>query len=184
MKFLTFQKNKRQQGMALILAIGFLAVLSILGAVVMRVSTQDMKSSGLVVPTQKAFYVADRAVEYALNRDMIYYLNPMGTPPTPTADLVNGTVSSGMTHKEIIEAGEDKISLESGKVEDLGASALPPYLASVHGSDFGANLYHVKVKTMANKGDANLEADAHVDAAIIRLYKKDDDQIFRTSGEG
>ena len=65
MKLLTFQKNKRQQGMALILAIGFLAVLSILGAVVMRVSTQDMKSSGLVVPAQKAFYVADRAVEYA-----------------------------------------------------------------------------------------------------------------------
>jgi hypothetical protein len=184
MKFLTFQKNKRQQGMALILAIGFLAVLSILGAVVMRVSTQDMKSSGLVVPAQKAFYVADRAVEYALNRDMIYYLNPMGTPPTPTADLVNGTVSSGTTHKEIIEAGEDKISLESGKVEDLGASFLPPYLASVHGSDFGANLYHVKVKTMANKGNTNLEAAAHVDAAIIRLYKKDDDQIFRTSGEG
>ena len=152
MKFLTFQKNKRQQGMALILAIGFLAILSILGAVVMRVSTQDMKASGLVVPSQKAFYVADRAVEYALNRDMIYYLNPMGTPPTPTADLVNGTV--------------------------------PPYLASIHGSDFGANLYHVKVKTMANKGNTNLEAAAHVDAAIIRLYKKDDDQIFRTSGEG
>jgi hypothetical protein len=179
MKFLTFQKNKRQQGMALLLAIGFLAVLSILGAVVMRVSTQDMKSSGLVVPAQKAFYVADRAVEYALNRDMIYYLNPMAG--TPTANLYSGTVPSGATHKEIIEVGELDISLESGLVEDLGESSLPPYLASVHGSDFGANLYHVKVKAVAYK-DTPAEADSHIDADIVRLYKKDDDQIFRTTG--
>jgi hypothetical protein len=182
MKFLTLQQDRRQKGMALILAIGFLALLSILGAVVMRVSTQDMKASGAVVPKQKAFYVADRAVEYALNRDMIYYLNPMAG--TPTANLVTGTVTSGLTHKQIIETGELNISMESGTVEDLGESGLPPYLASIHGSDFGANLYHVKVKTMAYKGNPTLEASAHVDAAIVRLYKKDDDQIFRTSGGG
>jgi hypothetical protein len=179
MKFLTFQKAHRQKGMALILAIGFLAVLSILGAVVMKVSTSGMKASGMVVPKQKAFYVADRAVEYALNRDMIYYLNPMAG--TPTANLYSGTVPSGATHKEIIEVGELDISLESGIVEDLGESSLPPYLASVHGNDFGANLYHVKVKAMAYK-DTPVEAEAHIDAAIVRLYKKDDDQIFRTTG--
>ena len=180
MKILTLQQDCRQKGMALILAIGFLAVLSILGAVVMKVSTSGMKASGAVVPKQKAFYVADRAVEYSLNRDMIYYLNPMAG--TPTANLVTGTVSSGTLHKEIIEAGEQNVSLEYGTVEDLGASNLPPYLASIHGSDFGANLYHVKVKTMAYKNTPS-EAEAHVDAAIVRLYKKDDDQIFRTTGE-
>lgn len=180
MKLFTFQQDHRQKGMALILAIGFLAVLSILGAVVMKVSTSGMKASGLVVPKQKAFYVADRAVEYALNRDMIYYLNPMAG--TPTANLITGTVSaSGDTHKQIIELGEANVSLESGLVEDLGESNLPPYLASIHGSDFGANLYHVNVKAVAYK-DKPAEADAHIDAAIVRLYKKDDDQIFRTTG--
>jgi hypothetical protein len=138
-----------------------------------------MKASGLVVPKQKAFYVADRAVEYALNRDMIYYLNPMAG--TASANLHSDTVPSGKTHKEIIELGETNVSLESGTVEDLGESNLPPYLSSVHGSDFGANLYHVKVKAMAYKGTPS-EADSHIDAAIVRLYKKDDDQIFRTSG--
>ena len=177
MKFLTFQQDHRQKGMALILAIGFLAVLSILGATVIKVSTSGMKASGMVVPKQKAFYVADRAVEYALNRDMIYYLSA----GTPTANLVTGTASSGVTHKEIIEVGELNISLESGTVEDLGVSSLPPYLASMHGSDFGANLYHVKVRAVAYK-DTPAEADAHIDAAIVRLYKKDDDQIFRTTG--
>jgi hypothetical protein len=179
MKFLTFQQDHGQKGMALILAIGFLAVLSILGAVVMKVSTSGMKASGMVVPKQKAFYVADRAVEYALNRDMIYYLNPMAG--TSTANLVTGTVTTGETHKVIIEIGEPNISLESGLVEDLGESSLPPYLSSVHGSDFGANLYHVKVKAVAYKGTP-AEADSHIDAAIVRLYKKDDDQIFRTTG--
>jgi hypothetical protein len=177
MKFLTFQQDHRQKGMALILAIGFLAILSILGALVMKVSTSGMKASGMVVPKQKAFYVADRAVEYALNRDMIYYLSA----GTPTANLVAGTASSGVTHKDIIEVGELNISLESGTVEDLGVSNLPPYLASMHGSDFGANLYHVKVKAVAYK-DTPVEADAHIDAAIVRLYKMDDDQIFRTTG--
>ena len=57
--------------------------------------------------------------------------------------------------------------------------SLPPALAAAHGSEFGANMYHVSVKTKAGTG--RLERETHVNASIVRLFKMDDDQIFRTS---
>ena len=56
MKYLLFKKQNRQKGLALILAIGFLAILSILGAVVMDVATNDLKNSSSHLPQQQAFY--------------------------------------------------------------------------------------------------------------------------------
>ena len=81
------------KGLALILAIGLLLVLSILGAVVMKVSLEDFKRSSTFNPQREAFYVADRTVEYAMNRDIIYSLM---TPNVPL-DLAAGS------HKTIIE---------------------------------------------------------------------------------
>ena len=74
MNFKTFQNHNRQKGMALILAIGFLAVLSILGAVVMKVSTQGLSASATTLPKRQSFYAADRSVEYAMNRDILINL--------------------------------------------------------------------------------------------------------------
>ncbi|MCK4508333.1 MAG: pilus assembly PilX N-terminal domain-containing protein [Desulfuromonadales bacterium] len=170
MKFKTLHTNNRQNGMALILAIGFLAVLSILGAVVLRVSTQDLKATASLEPRRQAFYVADRAVEYAMNRDIIYSLTSGG-------EVV---LADGGTHQATIE--RDGVgTLTAGTVtfipsEDL---AMPDQLAELHGNDFGVVLYHVNVKAKAALG-----ATANIDASIVRLFKKDDDQIFRTSGGG
>lgn len=180
MRFSTLQKANGQQGMALILAIGFLAVLSILGAVVLQVSMRDLKSSSATKPRQNAFYAADRAVEYAMNRDIVMTL-PVGGTVDLIADDVkksNNTTIAGLKHKTVIDdAGPGWI--ESGSVSDLGPRNLPPHMAAMHGSDFGANLYHVHVKA-----SATLSQPAHIDANIVRLFKMDSDQIFRTSSGG
>ena len=42
----TLRRGNRQKGMALIFAIGFLAVLSILGAIVLNVATRDLTGAG------------------------------------------------------------------------------------------------------------------------------------------
>jgi hypothetical protein len=170
MKCLTLQAQKSQKGLALILAIGFLAVLSILGAVVMDVATRDLKNSSSFFPKRQAFYVADRTVEYSMNRDIIYSLNS-----GETIDLGTGT------HKATIEKDSNGGELISASVtfipsEDL---AMPDQLAELHGNDFGVVLYHVNAKSKAALG-----ATSNVDASIVRLFKKDDDQIFRTSGGG
>lgn len=164
-----------EKGMALILAIAMLAILSILGAVVMEVSTRDLGQSATFMPARQAFYTADRAVEYSMNRDIIINLSPGAT-----VNLMNDdTISPGtLTHKQIIEAGSVG-TLTTGSITDLGVNELPPSVAAMYGSEFGANFYHVEVRTTA---PAN--AQSHVNASIIRLFKSDDDTIFRTSGGG
>jgi hypothetical protein len=169
MNFKMLNKKNSQKGMALILAIGFLAVLSILGAVVLQVSTRDMKASAGFEPRRQAFYVADRAVEYAMNRDIVYSL-----ASGATVDLNTGA------HKATIE--RDGVgTLTAGTVRFIPSDdlAMPDQLAELHGNDFGVVLYHVKAQSQAPLG-----ATANIDASIVRLFKKDDDQIFRTSGGG
>ena len=192
MNFKTLQSKNRQKGMALILAIGFLAVLSILGAVVMRVSLRGLQGTADILPNQQALYAADRTVEYSMNRDIILNLGVDGevvlavedsaNPGTslPGANVLDASGASlGVTHDVVIDSlGVGTIT--SGSVTDVGPRGLPPHLAALHGSEFGANLYHVNVKAKS----AALNKTTHVDAAIVRLFKMDDDQIFRTSGGG
>jgi hypothetical protein len=179
MRFQTLQKQNRQQGMALILAIGFLAILSILGAIVLNVSTQDLSGTTTSLPNQRSLYAADRSVEYAMNRDIIMNLAQNGI-----IDLMNDEVKlangsgAGVNHKVVIDSTVPG-TLLAGTVTDVGPRNLPPHLAAIHGSEFGANLYHVNVKTTAP-----LAKETHVDASIVRLFKLDDDQIYRTSGGG
>lgn len=180
MKLKTTQAHNRQKGMALILAIGFLAILSILGAVVLNLATEGIKESAEFLPRRLSFYTADRAVEYAMNRDIIINLPVNGTVNLVNDEvkLANGTTVSGVTHKSIIEKNSIG-TLLSGTVTDIGPRSLPPAMAAIHGSEFGANLYHVSVEAQADLG-----GKTHIDASIVRLFKLDDDQIFRTSGGG
>ncbi|NJC89334.1 MAG: hypothetical protein FIB02_12530 [Desulfuromonas sp.] len=175
-----------EEGMALLLAIAFLAILSILGAVMLDVATRDLKEGGTFMPARQAFYTADRAVEYSVNRNIIIDLEPQ-----TQIDLFNnlkyrvnndGSLTSlGATatdHKAIIN-GAGVGTLVSGSVTDLGPNELPPSVSAVYGSEFGANFYNVEVETNAPGG-----AQSRVNASIVRLFKSDDDTIFRTSGGG
>jgi hypothetical protein len=175
MKAKNASQRRGERGIALILAIGFLAVLSILGAVVLTVTTRDLGGSATFTPGRNAFYTADRAVEYSMNRDIIINLSP-----GETVDLMTVEVPStpGILHHQVIdEAGSGR--LVSGTVTDLGPNELPPSVSALFGSDFGANFYHVEVETQAPGA-----AEAKVNASIVRLFKSDDDTIFRTSGGG
>lgn len=190
MKLTIVRKRNGQQGMALILAIGFLAVLSILGAVIMTVATRDLSESGATMPNQRALYAADRSVEYAMNRDIIMNLAVSGSiflanPSDPDlhgdpVKQANGVaVPGGVTH-DIVINNSGPGTILSGTVTDIGPRTLPPHMAAIHGSEFGANLYHVNVKTTS----LGSKKPVHIDASIVRLFKMDDDQIFRTSGGG
>ncbi|AMV71796.1 hypothetical protein JCM30471_01450 [Desulfuromonas carbonis] len=54
-----------QRGIALIVAISLLAIMSILGAMLLNTSTSEIQLSGNYRNYQEAFYAADRAVEYS-----------------------------------------------------------------------------------------------------------------------
>ena len=169
-----------ESGMALLLAIGFLAILSILGAVVMRVSTEDLKASGAKEPEKQAFYAADRTVEYAMTRGLILNLAANGEENLVT-DTVDGTT---VTHATVINTSDSEIT--AGMVYDVGPNDMPAAVAELFGEDFGANYYHVeaKVKTVKTGAGGVPLATSNVNSSIVRLFKRDDDTIFRTTRGG
>lgn len=180
--------------MALILAIAFLGILSLIGAVVIRYANEGLVSAGKIQPEKRAFNVADRAVEYAMNRDIIVELAGMtpGSATLPLHDPANRALINN-----------NNAGVIQGTVTDLGPGELPAGIAGLFGSDFSANYYQVQVKVGtpsptyddANPDDptsagykaavnAKQVKTTHVNASIVRLYKLDDDTIFRTSGGG
>lgn len=171
-----------ESGMALIMAIGFLAILSILGAIVMRVSTADLKASGVRQPKQQTFYAVDRAVEYAMTRGLILSL-PTNGEVDLMVDTVDGTTATPK-HFEVIDTADSVLT--AGMVYDVGPNDMPASAAELFGEDFGANYYQVeaKVKTVTVDENGNPRATSNVNAGIVRLYKRDDDTIFRTSRGG
>jgi hypothetical protein len=146
--------------------------------VVLTVANRGLQGSGSYLPTRQAFYATDRAVEYSMNRDIIVNLTPGATINLMTNDVMSAGVPAGTKHSAIINASGGG-TLSTGTVTDLGPNELPPSVAELYGSEFGANFYHVEVEATASG-----TAKSHVNASIVRLFKSDDDTIFRTSGGG
>jgi hypothetical protein len=67
-----------ERGLALILCIGFLALLSILGAVVLTATNKEIDQSWRMRAENDVFYTVDRAVEYALSPASLSNLNNPG----------------------------------------------------------------------------------------------------------
>lgn len=160
-----------ERGAALILAIVMLVILSILGSVVLMSSGTEMKISGNYQVAKQTFWVADRAVEYAISRDI---LMNMGSE-------VNLVTADAGVHKTRIEAAEGGI-LTAGVIRDLGAGDLPAKIAEKYSTDFGANFYQVSVTTK-QKDEPNA-AEVRIDTAIVRIFKSEGESVFYTDGEG
>lgn len=166
--------------MALVIVIAFMAVLSVIGAILLNITTNDIRTAGHVSPVRKAFYAADRAVEYSMSRDIIVSLSP-GEEVNLMTDVAGVYNSVTLNHHDIIDSASavDGV-LVSGTVTDLGPKSLPSSVASFFGSEFGANVYHVAAEAKA--GNPSVEKRIDVDTSVVRLFKLDDDTIFRTDG--
>lgn len=180
MKIVKDRNRDSQKGMALILAIGFLAVLSILGAVVLDVSTKGLKQTAGDLPRQRAFYTADRAVDYALNDTILAILD--GDSLSTTVDLTT------TAHKNFILSDDASkgVTLEEGTVKDFGADGeigLPDYIQEMFGISAKGNLFHVNVKTTVHK-NTPVEQSVHIDSGVLRVWISQDDQILILSGKG
>lgn len=188
--------------MALIMAIAFLGLLSLIGAVVIRYANEGLTSSAKVVPEKRVFNVADRAVEFALNREVIIELAGM-TPSTAWMDLHDpaNKTATNIPWRNLIN--NNNAGIIEGRVTDLGPGEMPAGLAGMFGTDFSANFYLVEAKVgtpapVYSNPDTSVAPTAgyltdvankrvtvtHVNASIVRLYKLEDETIFKTSGSG
>jgi len=171
---LRWRRLASQQGTALVIAIGMLAFVSLLASVVLTSVNRELGSVGEAAAKREAFYAAERAVEYSLNRELI-----LGIPGTGSVNLMTGTDGNGVEHHVNIDAGSARGTLQSGIITDSGPGMLPVRMAELYGSEFGANYYDVSVSATGPK-----QTRTRIDTQVVRLFKLDDDSIFRTTGGG
>lgn len=159
----------QEKGTALIIAIGMLAVLSILGTVVLTASTRDLGLSGGFLPARQTFYTADRAVEYAMNPELLLTLEAKDDSidlKTATAQFDN-EISLTKTHGEIIESFGIGI-LNSGRItrsDDVPGTLLNTrYRPAPEGAGTVSNaaFFHIEVTATANNA-----REAHIDVMAI-----------------
>ncbi len=155
-----------ERGMALILAVSMLLILTVLGAVTWKAGISQLGSAGTRQAEQQAFFAAQRGIEYALNRDMLLTMSG-------NVDLTSND------HKPHIDAGNTRSVIEKGEITDAGAGPMPLRLRSRYGTEFGANYYFIYVQ---GSGPGNRTQD--VETQVVRMYRHDEDSIFRTSGGG
>lgn len=168
---------RNERGVALIMAIIMLVILSVLGSVVLMSSDSEIKVSGNYQVAKQTFWVADRAVEYATSRNMLMTMGAEESLLTGTT-VVDGETK---THKELIEEAGGGV-LTEGRVRDLGIGDLPASLAGAYGSDFGGNYYQVSVTAQQSADPASTAV--RVESTIVRIFKNDDESIFVTTGGG
>jgi len=159
-----------QRGIALILALTMLVILSLLGALALTVSTTDVQISGNLKNSQNSFFAAEAAIEYAMGNEAITQ-----TPGITITDLNAGA------HPANLSMGGIKLDPNAvNQVVSLGAGELPDGLSSKFGQEkFGGAYYTISVTGVG----INERSQTKIEAEQVRIYQKDDEGIL-TSTEG
>ncbi len=166
---LPFGRLADQRGVALILALSMLVILSLLGALALSVSTTDVQVSGNLKNAQYAFFAADAAVEYAMgNVDIVQ--------STGTTDL------NSSTHPANLSMGGTKLDPNAvNEVVSLGPGELPDSLGDRFGREkFGGAYYTISVTGLG----VNERSQTRIEAEQVRVYQKDDEGMLITTGSG
>jgi len=158
-----------QRGIALILALGMLVILSLLGAMALSVSTTDIQISGNLKNSQNSFYAAESAVEYAMGNEDILQ-------STGTTDL------NDVAHTANLSMGGTKLAPDANNlVVSLGAGELPDSLSSRFGREkFGGAYYTISVTGVG----VNERSQTKIEAEQVRVYQKDDEGVLISTGFG
>lgn len=162
-----------ERGMALIIVLIMLLLLSILGATILTSTTSDLRITGTTRNVENTFFTADAAMEYAESSDLIYSaLIPDTTqanhiwPPAGGGDwpLGNSTDPSFKTYKTV-QVGNQTAEV---KVEYLNTGPVPAGMGSQtdsglgSGTGFQANYYVVSVVAMGTNNDSRMELESQV----------------------
>jgi len=141
-----------ERGIALIVAISLLAVMSILGVMLLSASTSEIQLSGNFRNTQEAFYAADRAVEYATQGV---------AQGETTVDLYNDSDASAVPHRNRVTVGLTGLEPSAVSTADdrnsvtyIG-SGPPPLGGGSDAGDFVAHNYAISVVGVSPTSSAN-----------------------------
>jgi hypothetical protein len=151
---------ENERGMALVLALVMLSLLTILGVWAIGTASSDLSIAGNFRNTQNAFYSADAALAYAVN------------PDTLTKAYLY-TVATGTTAvwSQVISIGTATANI---KVNYLGSGPLPA--GSLCDGDLDVNgnpRFHGLYFAVNTEGNAANNAVAEVEAAVVQAVEED-----------
>lgn len=136
-----------ERGMALVLALIVMFLMSLLGTMIITNSTSENQGARNFRTKQDSFYAAERAIEYAKTDVNIYSAVGFGSVNIP---LTGVSLAAGTSDA-------------AGTVEFL-ASGNPPRGSGIDATEFQANFY---VITAAGTGPANSRTETETSVARI-----------------
>jgi hypothetical protein len=166
-----FPSLGNERGVALILVLVMLLLLTILGFTVLTTSTSELRIVGNNRSMETAFFNAESAVNYAYtNGDIYNFLNPGTHDSWPDPDHgVNGTSSVDNHYNEVTIGGNKamvKVNyVETGPVPAGMGTEVDAGISS--GGGFKANYYSVSVK-----GSGPNNSQAEIDSYVARIVPK------------
>lgn len=147
-----------ERGIALILCIGFLAILSLLGVFVLNLTDAEMQMSSQDRQYKDVFFTADRAVEFALSSAVYGNLNN----PGDSFDLTE------TVYKSMVETGDAE--LFSGSITYKGFGG-PPANAGRYDKKATAGkayrYFHIEVE--ARRPGTEVQP-AKIDALLVQAF--------------
>ena len=150
-------RRNNERGMALIIAVSLMAIMSLLGAILLSVTTSDIQLSGNYRNQYEAFYAAERAVEYSI-RTVV---------GSGAVDLYEDADDDGVLHRDQIAAGNSGLEDTSGSTDDRNTivyvgTGTPPV-----GIGTDANLFEAKNYIVTAVGVSPV-GNLHPSRAVVR----------------
>ena len=161
--FRKFRGRESEKGLALILCIGFLAILSMLGAFVLDMTNRDLKMTSVDRSCKATFFTADRAVEYALS------------PPAYTAldYQVAGSTLDLTTTPHIDSIADGLTNLTSGVLTYEGSGGPPQNSNKYDKTGSSGKIYryfHVAVHTESSNALYKDSCNSWIDAQLVQAF--------------
>ncbi len=146
-----------ERGVALLLALAMLAIMTVIGVFALDTSTTEVQISGNYRTSQEAFFAADRAVMFGLGQARFPF-----NLADPTKNKVNMAELSidGKTADTIVSAGTGSSNLKSGEIECI---YMGPDQAGGNGAESKVGYYLINATVAGPNGsEARVEAQSKV----------------------
>lgn len=150
-----------ERGVALLLALAMLAIMTVIGVFALDTSTTEVQISGNYRTSQEAFFAADRAIMFGLGHAK-FPMNPVDPSKnvlSMTALTVNDTSASA-----IVAAGSGNSSLKNGTIECVYEGA---EMAGGSGGESKVGYYLINATVAGPNG-----SEARVEAQSKTLFIK------------
>jgi hypothetical protein len=159
-------RRNRESGMALMLAIAMLLLLSILGATVLDIASRDVRSSGQVGAESQVFYAADRIVSFGQHFVDMMLDGLTDANVGNTKNLADPTDFNGVpVFPDVNVLNQALNGMESGTIAYVGRTQLD-ILRSSKRTPAKGNVFHIEAIATDNVTVPNRIA---VDTSYVKI---------------